>query len=160
MALKAYEEFAEEPLTFPIGGKLYVVPPLSYHTGIRLTRIISGEDHSLDGKPAEDGWRLVLGPCWDEMVSDDVPMDAMSRAGLAAISDFQFGRAAAERVWEANISPEALAVAVAANRKQKRAARTSTATARKTHSRASSSGTSSPKVSSTRKTAAAKTSQS
>lgn len=151
MALKAYEEFAEKPLVFPIGGKQYTVPALSYHTGIRLTRIFTGEDHSLDGKPPEEGWRLVCGAAWDEMAADDVPMDAMSRAGLAAVADFQFGRAAAELVWESNVSPEALAAATAANRKERRATQRSTAAAAKTRSRASTSGTSSPKVSSTRK---------
>jgi hypothetical protein len=144
MALKAYEEFAEEPLAFPIGGKVYAVPPVSYLTGIRLTRLFTGEDHSLDGKPAEEGWKLILGAAWDEMAADDVPMDAMSRAGLAAIANFQFGREAAERVWEANISPEALAAAVAANRKERRAKPTrssSTAAGAKTRARASTSGT-------------------
>lgn len=147
MALKAYEEFAEEPLVFPIGGKTYTAPDVSYQQGIRLTRIFAGEDHSLDGKPVEEGWKLVLGVAWDEMAADDVPMDAMSRAGLAAIANFQFGRAAAELVWESNVSPEALAAATAANRKERRATQRSTGTARKTRSRASSSGTSSPKAS-------------
>lgn len=147
MALKAYEEFAEAPLAFPIGGKVYAVPAVSYLTGIRLTRIFTGEDKSLEGKPPEDGWRLVLGSAWDEMAADDVPMDAMSRAGLAAIADFQFGRAAAELVWESNVSPEELAAATAANRKERRATQRSTGTGRKTRSRASTSGTSSPKAS-------------
>lgn len=147
MALKAYEEFAEEPLAFPIGGKTYTMPRLTYQQGIRLTRIFSGEDHSLDGQPVEEGWKLVMGASWDEMAADDVPLDAMSRAGLAAVADFQFGRAAAELVWESNISPEALAAATAANRKERRATQRSTGAARKTRSRASSSGTSSPKVS-------------
>jgi len=144
MALKAYEEFAEEPLAFPIGQKVYVVPALSYHKGIRLTRIFTGEDHSLDGKLAEEGWKLVMGAAWDEMAADDVPMDAMARAGLAALSDFQFGREAAERVWESNISPEALAAAVAANRKERRTKPTPSKRAvagAKTRTRASTSGT-------------------
>ena len=142
MSLKAYEEFAEEPLTFPIGGKRYTVPPLGFRDGIRLQRIIAGEDHSLDNAPAEDGWKLVLGTAWDEMVADDVPIEALSRAGLTAVADFQFDRAAAERVWEAQISPEALAAAVAANRKQRRATHSKRAVAgAKTRSRASTSGT-------------------
>lgn len=112
MPLKAFEEFAPEPLVFPIGDKQYTVAPLGYREGIRLQGVLAGTDHSLDDAKPEDGWRLVLGKAWDEMVADNVPIEALSRAGFAAMSDFQFGRAAAERVWESGIDPEAMAAAL------------------------------------------------
>lgn len=159
MSLKAYEEFAEEPLAFPIGGKIYTVPPLGFEDGIRLQRVLHGDDTSLDGLPVEEGWKLVLGTAWDEMVAAKVPMEALSRAGLAGLADWQYGRKTAETVWEANVSPEALAAAVAAsqnsspgtqpspstasgNRTQRRAA--SKRTTSRTSSKAKAKATASP----------------
>lgn len=109
MTLKAFEDFAPEPLAFPIGGKLYTVPPLGYRQGIQLQQAIS--DGISIGTP-EDEWRLVLGSAWDEMTADNVPLGALSRAALATMADYRFGRDAAERVWESD--PEALAVALTA----------------------------------------------
>lgn len=148
MPLKAYEEFAPEPLTFPIGGKLYELPPLDYRLGLRLQQILAGEDDSLDGAKGEDLFRLVLGSLWDEMKTDGVPLDAMNRAGFAALADYQYGRAMAEKVWENGLDPEALAAALtaAAPKGRKRPAdrktrSTPTAAASSTRSRASGSGT-------------------
>jgi hypothetical protein len=155
MPLKAYEEFAQEPLTFPIGGKEYVTPPLGFTDGIRLQRVLAGEDESLNDAPAEEGWRLVLGTAFDEMVADKVPLEAIARAGFTAMTDFQFGREQAERVWEAGLDPKALADAVTAARKEldkvsKQSS--STGAASGTRKRASTTGTSSPKT--TKRTAA------
>jgi hypothetical protein len=155
MPLKAYEEFAQEPLAFPIGGKVYTVPPLGFTTGIRLQRVLAGEDDSLNDAPAEEGWRLVLGPVWDQMIADEVPMEAMVRAAFAAMTDFQFGREQAERVWEAGLDPKALAEAVMNARQtlEELKQSSSTGAASETRKRASTTGTSSPK---TTKRAAAK----
>jgi hypothetical protein len=142
MALKAYEEFAEPPLAFPIGGKVYTVPPLGFRDGIRLQGIVTGADTSLNDAPPAEGYKLILGAAWDEMVADNVSLEAINRAGLTAFTDFQFGRDAAERVWEAKISPEALAAAVAATQTTPTSTPlSSTAAVAKTRTRASSSGT-------------------
>lgn len=147
MPLKAYEEFAEEPLAFPIAGKTYTVPTVSFRDGIKLQRVLSGEDKSLNDAPAEEAWRLVLGAAYDEMVADNVPMEALSRAGLAALSDFQFGRESAERVWESGLDPKALQAALAAAEKPSPASKRSrsTASATRTRKRASSPSTTSRK---------------
>lgn len=148
MPLKPYEEFAQEPLAFPIGGKTYTVPPLGYIDGIRLSRVFAGEDKSLDDAPPEEGWRLVLGSAFDEMVADKVPMEALARAGFTAMTDFQYGRQQAERVWESGLDPKALAAAMkqAAEQVAASMASSSTAAARRTRSRASTTGTTSPKA--------------
>jgi hypothetical protein len=109
MPLKAYEEIAPEPLAFPINGKLYVVPPVGFQTGLRLTEIIQAGPSVQTPETAEDLWRMILGPAYDEMKTDDVPGDALARAGFAALTDFQFGRDAAEAVWESGADPKALA---------------------------------------------------
>jgi hypothetical protein len=154
MPLKPYEEFAQEPLTFPIGGKLYITPPLGFLDGLRLQRVIAGEDHSLDDKPAEEVWRLILGPTWDEMVADNVPLEAMNRAGMAALADFQFGRTIAETVWESGVDPEALAAAATAAASKDSKPSPSTDAASSTRSPASSSPTTSLKA--TKRTSRAK----
>lgn len=150
MPLTPYEEFAAEPLAFPIGGKVYTVPPMGMREGLLLQRVINGDDHSLDDAPAEDGWRLVLGSAWDEMVADNVPMAAMARAGLCAMADFQHGRDVAEATWKAGVDPEALAAALTAAAQRKTAPAStgspSTAVASTTKRRASSSGTTSRKA--------------
>ena len=154
MPLKAYEEFAQEPLAFPISGKVYVVPPLGFTDGVRLQRVLAGEDDSLNNAPAEEGWRLILGTAWDEMVADNVPIEAIARAGFTAMTDFQFGREQAERVWEAGLDPKALAEAVTAAREQLTGLTPSPSTgaANGTRKRASTTTTSSRKT--TKRTAA------
>lgn len=144
MALKPWSEVCPEPLAFPIGDKVYVVPELSKDDGIKLQYVLAGKDHSLDGMEPEVGWRLVMGPVWDEMDADGVSGPAMSRAAFAALADLTQGREAAEKVWESGIDPEVLAAAMAATQTPS----TSTAVAAKTRSLASSSGTrTSPKTS-------------
>lgn len=144
MPLKPYEEFAD-PLAFPIGGRVYTVPPLPYRAGLRLQRILAGEDTAED-LPAEDLWRMVMGDAWDQMVADDVPLEAMSRAGIAAVADFRWGRATAENVWESGVDPEALAAALTAANPSSKDFPDSTSTAKgsETPSRGSSSATTSP----------------
>ena len=148
MPLKAYEEFSQEPLTFPIAGKQYVVPPLGFTDGILLQRIIAGEDAALEQAPAEEGWKLILGSAFDEMVADKVPLEAIARAGFAAMTDFQFGREQAERVWESGIDPKALAASIQAAHKALTDSTQSSSTGveSRTQSRASSTGTTSPKT--------------
>lgn len=149
MPLKAYEEFAAEPLAFPIAGKTYTVGPVGFREGIKLQRVLVGEDDSLDDAPAEEAWRLVLGPVYDEMVADNVPIEALSRAGLAALADFRFGREAAERTWESGLDPKALEAAVAAAAKAQSLADSppspSTGSGTKTRKRASLKATTSQK---------------
>lgn len=141
MALKPWSEVCPEPLAFPIGGKVYVVPELGKDDGIKLQYVLAGKDHSLDGEDPEVGWRLVMGPVWDEMAADGVSSLAMSRAAFAALADLTQGRAAAEKVWESGIDPEALAAAMAATQTNPQTRSSSTAAVTKTRSRASTSGT-------------------
>lgn len=148
MPLKAYEEFADEPLAFPIGGKVYTVPPIGMRDGIRLQRAISGQDDSLKDAPPEELWKLVMGDVWQQMLDDDVPVEAAGRAGAAALTDFQFGREAAEKVWEHGLSPEWMAALGSASQSgEDSQGSSSTGEASATRSRASSSGTTSRKKS-------------
>lgn len=135
MALSAYETFANPPLVFPIGGKKYTLNPVTIPNGITLQRIINGKDKKLAQAAGEVLWRLVLGDdLWDRFVEDGVPVEAATRAGLAALAEYQYGRDAAEAAWEAGADPKALQAymegKVPKNRAQRRS--TSTGVARKT----------------------------
>jgi len=107
--MRDWEDFAEEPLELPIGGTVYVVPPIGIKAGLTLRGVVQGEDDSLNDKPATELWRLALGSAYDEMVADDVPMAALNRAGAAALADATHGRAAAVKAWEIGLLPEPLA---------------------------------------------------
>jgi hypothetical protein len=134
MALSAYETFTNDPLVFPIGGKKYTLKPVSIPNGRILANLISGRDKKLSAAPGEVLWKLVLGDLWDEFEKDGVPSAAATRAGLAALAEFQYGRDAAEAAWEAGADPKALAAYMETkfptNRAQRRS--TSTAAAKKT----------------------------
>lgn len=145
MPLRAYEELAPEPLTFPIGGKNYVVPPVGYREGLRITELIqSGPEAATKAtETVEDLWRMILGPAYDEMKADNVPGDALARAAFTALTDFQFGREAAEAIWESGVDPKALT--------ERLAQKTSPQPATK-RSRSTASGTRTRKQASTRST--------
>lgn len=147
--MKAWEEVQVEPLAFPIRGKVYTVPELGYQAWLTIQKIRRGEDTPLDGQDADQTWSLVLGPVWAEMQADDVPIEAMSRAGLAALADIELGRETAEQVWESGLDPKAVAEGILA-RAQRMSPSTSTSTesASGTRSPASTSRTTSRKGSS------------
>lgn len=145
--LRDYSAFAEKPLTFPINGKKYILPPLSIEAGIALADIVSGKDKAFAKKDGVELWKLLLGPLWDEMVADGVPIDAATRAGLTALADHQYGREIAEATWEAGADPNRLAAymtqkaAALGNRASRRSS--GTGGARKTPPQASTKATSS-----------------
>jgi|SRR5690348_3939081 len=111
MPLKAYEDWRPEPLVFPIGGRTYEVPALSWEAGVRLTKIMDGGE--ITEEPEAQN-RLLMGDVWDQMLTDGVPLEALSRAALTCLVDFRMGREAAERVWESGLTPEALAPSMGA----------------------------------------------
>ena len=116
MALKPYEQVAPEGLVFPIGGKTYAAPPISLKVGALLATAMEGGAAETLAEESRSLWQMVLGPVYDEMLADDVPAEAVGRAGFCVLVDFQAGREAAERVWESGIDPEARAAKKAASR--------------------------------------------
>lgn len=140
--MKSWDEVQKDQLEFPIGGKTYVVPELSYQSMLTLERAKAGEKTHLDDAPPEETWRIVLGHVWDDMVADDVPGEALMRAGLAALAFFQFGLETAEAIWESGVDPKALTEAMRAAQAGSTQS-PSTAAASSTRKRASSTGTTS-----------------
>jgi hypothetical protein len=146
--VKSWEDVAPEPLEFPIGGKRYRVPDLDYRAMLTMQKIRAGESTEYDNAPAEVTWRLVMGSAWDEMIADNVPAEAIGRAGLATLAYFEQGIETAEAIWESGVDPKALAAAILSRSGQSQPS--STAEATETPSPASSSGTSSRRTSSTK----------
>lgn len=141
-ALTEYTDFAKEPLSFPINGKTYTLAPLGIADGLRLADAIEGNDDDLNDLRGAALWRMLLGDVWDQMIADNVPLEAATRAGLTALADHQNGRAFATVVWETGADPKALdryLTAKAPNRAAKRSP--STAKAPTTKPRASTSTT-------------------
>jgi len=145
MALSEYTTFATPPLAFPINGKTYTLAPLGIEAGIRLAAAIVGKDDELNDLSGSALWRLVLGTVWDDMIADGVPLEAATRAGLAALADHQQGRAFAEVIWETGADPKALEKYLTEQLTPNRATRRSPSTAKATTTRkpVSTSGTTS-----------------
>lgn len=126
MAMKPWEEIRPAPLSFPIGGKTYVVPEMPYLDWLTLQAIQAGE---IDEVAAEaDDWRIVLGSALDEMRAGNVPATAIERAGLAAYVYVNFGQEMAEAVWEAGVDPKEILARVRANLKREILSTTSPST--------------------------------
>jgi hypothetical protein len=142
MALSEYQTFATPPLAFPINGKTYALEPLGIAAGLRLAEAITGQDDELNDLKGSALWQLVLGAVWDQMIADGVPLEAATRAGLAALADHQQGRAFAEVIWETGADPKALEKYLTAKAPNRAARRSrSTAAASTTKRRASTSST-------------------
>lgn len=129
-ALTEYTNFATEPLSFPINGKTYTLAPLGIADGLRLADAVTGNDDELNDLSGAALWRMLLGDVWDQMLTDNVPLEAATRAGLTALADHQHGRAFATIVWETGADPKELdryLTAKAPNRAAKRSRSTAKA---------------------------------
>lgn len=156
--MKSWEDVAPDEWAFEIRGKRYAVPELDYRAMLTVQKIKAGEATELDDAKPEDSWRLIMGSTWDEMVADNLPAEAMSRAGLATLAYFEQGREVAEAIWENGIDPKALAAAILARIEPQK--QPSTAEEPVTRSRASMTGTTFPPTSSKKPRAKGKPSQS
>lgn len=104
--LREFTEFADGPLVFPYKGKKYVAPEISIPLAMRLNGITNGgQEQEL---PVTELWPLLLGPVWDEMIADNVPLALANRAGATMLADFQYGREYAEAMWETGADPKAM----------------------------------------------------
>lgn len=134
MAFADYNEFLD-PLEIPIRGKKYVIPPMSFETGLRVSPLLEGK--TPDGINDSELESLMLGPAADEMRADGVPPAAINRVLLTALAEYKFGRQAAEIMWATGGDPKAIEAHAqkATNRATRRKASkpsTSTGGARKT----------------------------
>ena len=149
-AFTDYKEFADGPLELPILGKVYRVPEISIPDGMVLAGIVDGSDEDAQKMKGVELWKLLLGPAWDEMIADGVPLAAATRAGLTVLADRQYGRELAQVTWETGADPKAIQPyldlqAAKQNRAQRRSK--SSGGAKKTPPRDSTKVTTSPAMS-------------
>lgn len=147
-----------KPLTFPIAGKEYTIPPVGWDCGLALTKYLEMNTAALGKVKTKSDvlFKLAMSDAvWDQMVADNVATHLMFRAGMASLAHFkmltdgssdEMALAAAETVWESGIDPETLAAQMAAKLKLHAGTTTSPSTAKgqsSTRRRASTSRTTS-----------------
>jgi len=161
MAFEDYEKVAD-PLVLPIAGKKYRIPEVGLKDGLKFNldaeatakaqEAVAAAEKAGDAEAAakaaeqippqmgdEEFLRMFLGSAYDEMVADNVPGPSALRAAITAMTDFQKGRQMAEIMWATGGDPKAIQKYLQPNRAARRS--TSSGAAKRTPSRASSSGT-------------------
>ncbi len=105
------DEFFDDTLPLPIGGKVYVVPPASAETGLFCQRLMeagvdaaNGKDTdlaSLDDEGERDLYQRVLGPVYGELKANGVSWPKIKHAGITAFLWIAGDRDTAQKYWEA-----------------------------------------------------------
>lgn len=121
----------------PIGGRMYLLPPISAELGPRVQALIDfgidiavGNDTDaddgaqvLDDVAERDLYKEVLGPVYDAMQADGVPWAALKHAAMTSIIDATRDRDEAEVYWArlGKPEPEPTPVKQPADRKPRKA---------------------------------------
>lgn len=162
---EALEELADDALELPLKGRdgavrTYRIPSPSAMDGLKIQRIttlaaklVNGgeaiDTTILDDSEELDLIRLCLGPADDELQADGVDWAWRRHAGLTAMFWITSSQETAEKYWAAAGDPSRLAPNREARRKQ-----SGSASASKTRSRGSTSGTSGRKATASARKAA------
>ena len=104
--LQDYQDFDRDPLKIPIRGKVYEIPELGAKDGARIR--LEQDPKTAKGMTSEELRRIVLGSALKQMIADNVPQPAIGRALMAAITDAERGRTAAELMWNTGGDPKAI----------------------------------------------------
>lgn len=113
MAFADLDEFFDDALRLPIGGKEYVIPSPDAATGLHVQRLFAAAEGAgadtadLDDEAEADLYRRVLGGVYDEMVANGLPWSRLRMAGLTALVWVAGGVESAEAFWAAGGRPEA-----------------------------------------------------
>lgn len=111
MAFKDIEQLVE-PLTLPIRGKAYTIPPMGVLDIARYEQAVADpKKHPLTSEEFE---RLCLGDVYEVMRGDNVPPAYIVRAAYTSLAEATRGRAAAEIMWETGGDPKAIQAQVQA----------------------------------------------
>ena len=157
-AFKELDEFLDDSLTLPIGGKAYEVPAVPGRDGLWAQKLLAEVERAKDAGQADAGklddgderllYQRMLGPVFDEMLTDGVSWQRISHAAMTVFFWTTADRDTAEKYWTAGGDPERLGSAGSPNRASRRA---SAAAANTTRKRASTSGTKAAKTSARKK---------
>ncbi|WP_433355635.1 DUF7426 family protein [Microtetraspora malaysiensis] len=158
------DEFFDDSLPLPIGGKWYRIPAPDAEVGLLCQRLMHAGMAAEPGEPVDDPklnelasvvlnddqerdlYQRVLGPVFDELRADGVTWPKIQHVGATATVWVAAGKEAAAKVWAAGGVGEA----PAPNRATRRA---TTAAAKSTRSRGSATTTTRTTASRSRKAA-------
>ncbi|MEU4511781.1 hypothetical protein AB0G05_19995 [Nonomuraea wenchangensis] len=111
------DEFFDDSLSLPIGGKTYRVPPADAETGLFCQRLMAAGIDAANGKQVDaanldddgetDLYRRVLGGAYDEMIADRVSWPRIKHAGVTAFLWIAGDADTAAKYWEAGPEAEA-----------------------------------------------------
>lgn len=120
--LKALDEFFDDTLTLPIGGREYTIPAPDAETGLLCQRLMqagvaaaAGQQTDLsdlaelDDDQETDLYKRCLGPVYDQLIADKVSWPRIKHAGITAFLWVAADLETAMRYWEAGGNPEAFA---------------------------------------------------
>ena len=158
MSFKDLRETLAPGLSLPIGGKTYLIKPISAEVGLRMQDLMSvaakvakaqkdkteytpteGDTVILTDAAEADLFKEALGDSWDEMLTD-LSFEELKLCALTVIFHATQGADFAEMYWNAG------GKAPAPNRAERRTAtRTRTGAASTTKTQASRNGTTTPK---------------
>ncbi len=107
------DDFQSPTLDLRVAWKVYQIPSPPARVGLRLQAAFSvaaARHNGTDPKPAharavaDDEWATTLeqdalGPVYDQMIADDVPLPAIQHAGMTAYLWIVAGEAAARAYW-------------------------------------------------------------
>jgi hypothetical protein len=114
MSFRDLDEFFDDSLRLPMGGKVYVVPPVDATTGLRLQRMLGVAAAASAGASVDAGdlaalnlgddderdlYEKCLGTAYDEMLADGVSWPRIRHAGITAFMWAAGNRELAESVW-------------------------------------------------------------
>lgn len=115
------DQFFDDTLKLPIGGKVYAVPSPDIQTGLYCQRIaetglalrrgqqLSDSDRvalQLDDDQEREWYHRLMGTAYEQMVADGVTWAKVQRAGATTFAWITAGEQAAQRTWRSD-RPEA-----------------------------------------------------
>lgn len=161
MAFDDLDQYFDDTLSLPVGGKTYVIAGPDAETGLFCQRLMTAgvaasaglptpasmPDLKMDDDAETAFYRRILGDVYDQLVADGVSWPKIQIVAQTAFFWIASGKEMAEAFWRSGGDPKASSASAAPNRASRRS--TSTAAARTTKPRASTSGTKSPRKNST-----------
>ncbi|MFD8529410.1 hypothetical protein ACFV0L_18520 [Streptosporangium canum] len=141
------DDFFDDSLRLPVGGKWYVIPAPDAEVGMLCQRLMQASLAAEQGEPVDDPklnelaavvlnddeetdlYQRILGPVLDELRADGVTWPKIQHVGSTALVWVAAGKDAAAKIWESGAGE-----AQAPNRATRRA---TAAAARSTRSRGS-----------------------
>ncbi|MEV4806761.1 hypothetical protein AB0K18_42775 [Nonomuraea sp. NPDC049421] len=116
---KDLDEFFDDGLALPVGGKTYRIPAPSAEVGLYCQRLAEAGVAAANGKDAPEAelddvreldlYQKVLGPVYDELIADGVSWPKIKHVGITAFMWTAGNDEAAAAYWEKG--PEAAAPA-------------------------------------------------